>query len=85
MATLNYVVDAVSISEVCCMDMVVVVVVVDAVSTINVQRLMSHTLTGVEGAKTYNKDTFTFTADTQRQLRALRQVTERTREIITTP
>jgi hypothetical protein len=85
MATLNYVVDAVSISEVCCMDMVVVVVVVDAVSTINVQRLMSHTLTGVEGAKTYIKDTFTFTADTQRQLRALRQVTERTREIITTP
>jgi hypothetical protein len=47
-------------------------------------QLMSHTLTGVEGAKAYSTDTFTFTANFQGQLRALRQVTERTREITTT-
>jgi putative transposase len=48
-------------------------------------QLMSHTLTGVEGAKAYIIDTFTFTADFQGQLRALHRVSKRTREITTTP
>jgi len=44
------------------------------------QRLMDQMLSGVEGAKTYIDDTFTFTADFEAQLAALRQVFERTRE-----
>jgi hypothetical protein len=41
---------------------------------------MDRMLAGVEGAKTYIDDTFTFTTDFDVQLCALRQVFERTRE-----
>lgn len=44
------------------------------------QRLMDTMLAGVEGAKTYIDDTFTFTDCFEGQLRALRQVFERVRE-----
>jgi len=44
------------------------------------QRLMDTMLAGVEGAKTYIDDTFTFTTDFDSQLQALRRVFERTRE-----
>jgi hypothetical protein len=44
------------------------------------QRLMDGMLAGVEGAKTYIDDTFTFTTDFDSQLAVLRRVFERTRE-----
>jgi hypothetical protein len=44
------------------------------------QRLMDRMLAGVQGAKTYIDDTFTFTSEFEGQLHALRQVFERTRE-----